>query len=136
MATFIGYSTIERYKSYTVTDFELIKRDLLNALTIRQGEMPGRPNVGTTMFTLMFEPQGEPTNKAIIKEIQRVVAQDPRIQVSDINVFPQENGILIELEVDTVSGQQGELLNIFFNNQTMRAAYSHVEYKLHSLFCS
>lgn len=126
MATFIGYSTIGRYKSYTVTDFDLIKRDLLNALTIRQGEMPGRPNVGTTMFTLMFEPQGEPTNKAIIKEIQRVVAQDPRIQVSDINVFPQENGILIELEVDTVSGQQGELLNIFFNNQTMRAAYSDV----------
>lgn len=126
MATFIGYSTIDQYKSYTITDFDLIKRDLLNALTIRQGEMPGRPNVGTTMFTLMFEPQGEPTNKAIIKEIQRVVAQDPRIQVSDINVFPQENGILIELEVDTVSGQQGELLNIFFNNQTMRAAYSDV----------
>jgi phage baseplate assembly protein W len=126
MATFIGYSTINQYKSYTVTDFDLIKRDLLNALTIRQGEMPGRPNVGTTMFTLIFEPQGEPTNKAIIKEIQRVVAQDPRIQVSDINVFPQENGILIELEVDTVSGQQGELLNIFFNNETMRASYSDV----------
>ena len=126
MATFIGYSTINQYKSYTVTDFDLIKRDLLNALTIRQGEMPGRPNVGTTMFTLIFEPQGEPTNKAIIKEIQRVVAQDPRIQVADINVFPQENGILIELEVDTVSGQQGELLNIFFNNETMRASYSDV----------
>jgi phage baseplate assembly protein W len=126
MATFIGYSTINEYKSYTVTDFDLIKRDLLNALTIRQGEMPGRPNIGTTMFSLIFEPQGEPTNKAIIKEIQRVVAQDPRIQVNDINVYPQENGILIELEVDTVSGQQGELLNIFFNNQTMRAAYSGV----------
>jgi phage baseplate assembly protein W len=126
MATFIGYNTINQYKNYTVTDFDLIKRDLLNALTIRQGEMPGRPNVGTTMFTLIFEPQGEPTNKAIIKEIQRVVAQDPRIQVADINVFPQENGILIELEVDTVSGQQGELLNIFFNNETMRASYSDV----------
>jgi len=126
MATFIGYSTIDQYKSYTVTDFDLIKRDLLNALTIRQGEMPGRPNIGTTMFSLIFEPGGEATNKAIIKERQRVVAQDPRIQVSDINVYPQENGILIELEVDTVSGQQGELLNIFFNNQTMRAAYSGV----------
>ena len=126
MATFTGYSTINQYKNYTVTDFDLIKRDLLNALTIRQGEMPGRPNVGTTMFTLIFEPQGEPTNKAIIKEIQRVVAQDPRIQVADVNVYPQENGILIELEVDTVSGQQGELLNIFFNNETMRASYSDV----------
>lgn len=126
MATFTGYSTINQYKNYTVTDFDLIKRDLLNALTIRQGEMPGRPNVGTTMFTLIFEPQGEPTNKAIIKEIQRVVAQDPRIQVSQVNVYPQENGILIELEVDTVSGQQGEMLNIFFDSQTMRAAYSDV----------
>ena len=126
MATFIGYSTIDQYKNYTVTDFELIKRDLLNALSIRQGEMPGRPNVGTTMFTLMFEPQGEPTNKAIIKEIQRIVAQDPRIQLSDIDVFPQENGIRLNLIVDTVSGQQGELLNIFFNNETMRASFSDV----------
>ena len=126
MATFIGYSTIDQYKNYTVTDFELIKRDLLNNLSIRQGEMPGRPNVGTTMFTLMFEPQGEPTNKAIIKEIQRIVAQDPRIQLSDIDVFPQENGIRLNLIVDTVSGQQGELLNIFFNNETMRASFSGV----------
>mgnify|MGYP003654682222 FL=1 len=126
MATFIGYSTIDQYKNYTVTDFELIKRDLLNNLSIRQGEMPGRPNVGTTMFTLMFEPQGEPTNKAIIKEIQRIVAQDPRIQLSDIDVFPQENGIRLNLIVDTVSGQQGELLNIFFNNETMRASFSDV----------
>jgi len=126
MPTFIGYSTIGRYKSYTVTDFELIKRDLLNALTIRQGEMPGRPNVGSTIWSLIFEPQGAPTSKAINKELQRIVAQDPRISVSDINVYPQENGILIELEVDTVSGQQGELLNIFFNNETMRAAYADV----------
>lgn len=126
MATFIGYNSIGQYKNYTVTDFELIKRDLLNALTIRQGEMPGRPNVGTTMFTLIFEPQGEPTNQAIIKEIQRVVAQDPRISVTDINVYPQENGILIELLVDAVSGQEGELLNIFFNSQTMRASFSDV----------
>lgn len=126
MTTFIGYSTIGQYKNYTVTDFELIKLDILNALSIRQGEMPGRPEVGTTMFTLMFEPQGEPTNKAITKELQRVIAQDPRVQLTDINIFPQENGILIELEVDAVSGQQGELLNIFFNNQTMRAAYSDI----------
>mgnify|MGYP000430199917 CR=1 FL=1 len=86
MATFIGYSTIERYKSYTVTDFELIKRDLLNALTIRQGEMPGRPNVGTIILTLMFEPQGEPTNNEIIKEIQSVVAQDPKIKVKETTI--------------------------------------------------
>ena len=55
-----------------------------------------------------------------------MVAQDPRISISDINVFAQENGILVELEVDTVSGQNAELLTVFFDNQTQRAAYSDV----------
>jgi len=102
MPTFIGYSTIDKYKSYTVTDFALIKRDLLNALNIRQGEMPGRPNVGTTMWSLIYEPQNASTSQQVITEIQRVVAQDPRIAISDINVYAQENGLLVELEVQTV----------------------------------
>ncbi len=126
MPTFIGYSTIDKYKDYTVTDFELIKRDLLNVLNIRQGEMPGRPEVGTSMWSLIYEPQSPSTSKAINTEIQRVVAQDPRIQISDINVYAQENGILIELEIDTVQGQDAELLRVFFDQQQQRAAFSDV----------
>ena len=65
MATFIGYSTINKYKDYTVTDFDLIKRDLLNALNIRQGEMPGRPDVGTSMWSLIYEPQSAETSQEL-----------------------------------------------------------------------
>jgi hypothetical protein len=43
MATFIGFNTVDQFKKFTLTDFELIKRDLINALNIRQGELPGRP---------------------------------------------------------------------------------------------
>ena len=126
MPTFIGYSTIDRYKSYTVTDFALIKRDLLNALNIKQGEMPGRPSVGTTMWSLIFEPQNASTSQQLITEIQRVVAQDPRIAISDINVYAQENGILVELEVQTVQGQNAEMMAIFFDQNQQRAAFSDV----------
>lgn len=126
MPTFIGYSTIDKYKSYTVTDFALIKRDLLNALNIRQGEMPGRPNVGTTMWSLIYEPQNASTSQQVITEIQRVVAQDPRIAISDINVYAQENGLLVELEVQTVQGQDAEMLSIFFDQSQQRAAFSDV----------
>jgi hypothetical protein len=48
MATFIGYSTINQYKKFTLTDGELVKRDLLNAFNIRQGTLPGRPDYGST----------------------------------------------------------------------------------------
>ena len=78
------------------------------------------------MWNLIYEPQNAATAQQINTEIQRVVAQDPRISISDINVFAQENGILVELEVDTVSGQNAELLTVFFDNQTQRAAYSDV----------
>lgn len=126
MATFIGYSTIDKYKNYTITDFELIKQDLLNALNIRQGEIPGRPEVGTTIWGLIFEPQSPQTSQELTREIQRVVAQDPRISISNIDIFPQENGILVELEVETIAGQDAEFLNLFFNNQTLRAAFSDI----------
>lgn len=126
MAEIIGYSTIDRYKTYTVTDFEIIKQDLSNALNIRQGEVPGRPDVGTTMWSFIYEPQNAQTSQAVINEIQRVVAQDPRIQVADINVYSQENGILVELEVQTIQGQDARLLTVFFDNQTQRASLSDV----------
>lgn len=126
MTTVIGYSTVGRFKNYTLTDFDLIKADLLNALNIRQGEVAGRPDVGTSMWSLIYEPQNAQTSKAIISELQRVIAQDPRIQISDINVYAQENGFLCELEVDTIAGQDANSLTVFFDNQTQRAAFSDV----------
>jgi hypothetical protein len=40
MTTFIGFNTIDQFKKFTLTDFELIKRDLLNAFNIRPGQLP------------------------------------------------------------------------------------------------
>jgi hypothetical protein len=52
MSTFIGFSTIDRNKTFTLVDFPLIKRDLLNAFNIRQGEIAGRPQYGTISMGL------------------------------------------------------------------------------------
>jgi hypothetical protein len=50
MATFIGFNTIDQNKKFTLLDFELIKRDLLNAFNIRQGQLVGRPGYGTVIL--------------------------------------------------------------------------------------
>ena len=52
MVQFRGFNTIGANKKFSLTDFELIKRDVLNALTIRQGELPGRPEIGSTVWNL------------------------------------------------------------------------------------
>lgn len=123
MATFIGFSTINQYKKFTLVDFALIKRDLLNYLNIRQGEIVGRPDIGTTLWTLIFEPQTEQTAELMTREIQRIVGQDPRIYLSSADVYPQVNGVLIEVEIQTVQGQTAELLSVFFDQQTRTASY-------------
>ena len=123
MATFIGYNSINQYKNYTLTDFDLIKRDLLNALNIRQGESLMRPLNGTSVWNFIFEPQSPETIRAIEKEIQRVVGTDPRLQIKSLAVYSKENGVLIELEVDTVAGVGVETLIIQFDQESEFATY-------------
>ena len=120
---FIGFNTQGQYKKFTLTDFELIKRDLLNAFNIRQGQLPGRPAYGTVLWDFLFENQVEASQQAIEREVQRVAAGDPRIFISQVVTFPQENGILIQVELTVTPSTDAERLSIFFDIQQRNASY-------------
>lgn len=120
---FIGFNTIGQQKKFTLTGFDLIKRDLLNAFNIQQGSLPGRPGYGTTIWNYLFENQIEATQKQIEREIQRVAAQDPRFEITQIQVAPQQNGILVQLALTVVPSTDAEFLAIFFDNQQQSASY-------------
>jgi phage baseplate assembly protein W len=123
MPTFIGFNTQDQYKKFTLLDEALVKRDLLNGLNIRQGQLPGRPQFGTTLWDNLFENQSPALVTAIENEIQRVAGLDPRIQISEVQVFPQENGILIQVQLAIVPNTTAQQLSIFFNQQQRRASY-------------
>lgn len=123
MPTFIGFNTQDQYKKFTLTDGALVKRDLLNALNIRQGQLPGRPGYGTALWDNLFENQTNETEQAIVREIQRVAGGDPRLQISNVDVFPQQNGMLIQVELIIVPSTDAERLSIFFDQQTRTASY-------------
>lgn len=121
--TFVGFNTIGQVKKFTLTDFELVKRDLLNAFNIRQGEKPGRPDYGSSIWDYVFENQVEQLQQDLVNEIQRVASGDPRLFISDIQVFPQQNGILVELELTLTPTTNAERLSIFFDQTNRRATY-------------
>ena len=123
MPAFIGFNTQGQYKKFTLTDSSLIKRDFLNALNIRQGQLPGRPQVGTIIWDNLFETQTNETIQAITNEIQRVAGEDPRLQISDIEIFPQENGILLQVELILLPSTEAQRLSIFFDQNTRTASY-------------
>lgn len=121
--TFIGFNTQNQYKKFTLTDFELIKRDLLNAFNIRQGQLPGRPGYGTVLWDFLFENQLEELQTGIVNEVQRVAGGDPRIYISDTQVYPQDNGMLIEIELQVIPSDNAQRLSIFFDLQQRSASY-------------
>ena len=123
MATFIGFNTIGQNKQFTTVDYELIKIDLLNAFNIRQGELVGRPGYGTLIWNYVFENQTPETEAVIYQEVQRVIGGDPRIYLNSINMFPQQNGILLELDLVVVPSTSSQRLSLFFDQQQRSASY-------------
>lgn len=123
MATFIGFNTIGQNKQFTAVDYDLVKIDLLNAFNIRQGELVGRPGYGTLLWNYVFENQTPETEAAIYQEVQRVCGGDPRIYLNSVNMFPQQNGILLELDLIVVPSTSAQRLSIFFDQQQRNASY-------------
>jgi phage baseplate assembly protein W len=121
--TFVGFNTQGQNKKFTLTDQALIRRDLLNSLNIKQGQLPGRPDFGTVIWDFVFEPQTADTADAVIQEIERIAGYDPRIYVNNVEVFAQENGLLVQVEVTYVNGVDAELLSLFFDQSNNQAYF-------------
>jgi phage baseplate assembly protein W len=115
MATYYGFNTIDQNKKFRLEDYELVKRDVLNSLLIKQGEKPGRPDYGTNVWNIVFEPMTDEIMREIEREIKRTVGQDPRIKIERLSVFPKENGVLIEIDVTVLSTTEVQRLTLFFD---------------------
>jgi len=118
MATYYGFSTIDNSKKFRLVDYELVKRDVLNSLLIKQGEKLGNPSYGTNVWGLIFEPQTDSTMKDLEHEMRRTVEQDPRVKIDDLQVYPQQNGVLVELFVTVLPTTEKQRLSLFFNQET------------------
>jgi len=87
MATFIGYSTVDRrFGNFTLKDVELAKRDLLNHFYTRKGERLGEPEFGSIIQDLVFEPLDDRTVNAVEDDVRDVVANDPRWILNTLNI--------------------------------------------------
>ena len=108
-------------KKFRLTDAPLVVQDLVNSLNIRQGEKVGNPGYGTTLWSFIFEPNDADTQFRIQDEIQRVVSQDPRLVLNTVKAYPQDNGILVEVELAVAPFNNAQILNVFFDNLTNKA---------------
>lgn len=101
---FIGFSTQEMQgkRGWSVTDIDLIKRDLLNEFLTRKGERVMLPTFGTIIWDLLFEPFTDSTKGAIINDVTRIVGHDPRVRLQNVTVSTSVHGILVGIELKYV----------------------------------
>ena len=114
--TYRGFSTVDRYKKFRVTNFELVKRDLLNHFSIRKGEKLMQPNFGTIIWDMIFEPLTETTKSAIIDDVTTIVSYDPRARVTQVIVDQLDLGIQLQINLTYVPSDQSQSMILTFNN--------------------
>lgn len=118
MATmYKGFSTVGRNKKYRLTDFDLVKQDLINHFYIRKGEKLMNPNFGTIIWNVLHEPMTDDLKSVITSDIKAIAQYDPRISMDNVVITEYERGIQIELQLRYVQTNQTNLLNLKFDNQ-------------------
>jgi phage baseplate assembly protein W len=116
------YSRSQRVgKKYRTVDEELVITDFINALNIPQGQKPGKPDYGTTLWAFVFEPNTIDVRIELEKEIKRIGAQDPRIIINEVLVTQVEGGILMQVEMAVSPFNNATELAVLFDQATNRA---------------
>lgn len=113
-----GFSTVGRDKKYRLTDFDLVKQDIINHFYIRKGEKLMNPGFGTIIWNVLHEPLTDDLKSVIISDIKAIANYDPRVSFDNIVITEYEQGIQIELQLRYVQTNQSNLLSLQFNNQT------------------
>ena len=118
-----GFSTVNRFKKFRVTNVELIKQDLLNHFYIRKGEKLMQPNFGTIIWNLLFEPMTDAVHQAIVDDVKAIVGYDPRTSLEKIDITEFQNGLQTNISLLYIPTNQTTALSLQFdaNSQTLTA---------------
>jgi phage baseplate assembly protein W len=108
-------------RKFTLTDDDLIITDFINALNIPQGQKPGMPQYGTTLWSFLFEPNTADVQAQIEAEVRRLANLDPRLLLNTVIVYSYESGILIEVELATSATNEVNTIKINFDQNTNTA---------------
>jgi|TARA_B110000503_G_C7009162_1_gene354885 phage baseplate assembly protein W len=115
---FKGFSSRAENSSYKLYDFQLIKQDLINRLSVRKGERVENPEFGTIIYDLLFEPLTPALKQAVADDISQNLNADPRISTQDITVSEVDAGISIQATLTYVPYNITEKLTLSFSENS------------------
>lgn len=115
-----GFNTVNRRApSWTLTDVELVKQDILNHFQTRIGERVMMPEFGSAIHDLLMDPYDEQTQDAIVADVRTVISQDPRVElISNVGVTNVDSGVRVDVELLFKPQDTAEHLLISFSRDS------------------
>ena len=95
--TFKGFSSKAEKQNFKVYDFECVKQDLINRLSVRKGERVENPEFGTIIYDCLFEPFTDSLKDQITEDITANLNADPRLATEEIQVMEVDHLSLIHI---------------------------------------
>ena len=117
--TFKGFSSKADKQSFKVYDFECVKQDLINRLSVRKGERVENPEFGTIIYDCLFEPFTEVLKDQILEDITANLNADPRISTEEIIVSEENHGIAIQATITYIPLDITEKLQFKFDENSL-----------------
>ena len=116
---FKGFSSRAELNYFKLYDFDLIKQDLINRLSVRKGERVENPEFGTIIYDVIFEPLTETLKQVIADDIAKNLNADPRLSTQDIIVSESEHGISVQATITYVPYNITEKLTFSFDENSL-----------------
>lgn len=96
-----------------VQDIEAIKNSIRNIILTKQGTLPGDPEFGSKLGSVIFEPLDGLTSKlqdSFIRE--SLIRYEPRVRVVnvDLDEIPEYNRLVIRIEFEYIDVRTGEVI--------------------------
>ena len=118
--TFKGFSSKADKQSFKVYDFECVKQDLINRLSVRKGERVENPEFGTIIYDCLFEPFTEALKDQITEDITANLNADPRLATEEIQVMEVDHGIAIQATIRYIPLDITEKLQFKFDENSLQ----------------
>ena len=121
MATiFRGFTTFDKNKApFTLSDEELIKRDLLNHFYTRRGERFMRPNFGSMIHDIIMNPLDAMTESDVREDIERIIETDSRVRLDDIRMLVEDHTVRCEVDISFNVLRTSDTLYLEFINEEL-----------------
>ena len=117
--TYKGFSSKAEKQSFKVYDFECVKQDLINRLSVRKGERVENPEFGTIIYDCLFEPFTEVLKDQILEDITANLNADPRISTEAIIVSEADHGIALQATIKYIPLDITEKLQFKFDENSL-----------------